>query len=115
MSPLDGIVQFNVNRNLSVFDAKKELNMIELELVEFSEAATLGDEYEQVDALADTIVFAVGAIHKMGYNPTAVLLETLKEINSRIGELDESTGKWEKDKNQDPATLYKAEYSTCKE
>lgn len=110
MAPLDNIVKFNINRNLSVFNAAKEQYYIELELAEFNEATALGDEHEQVDAMADVMVFAAGAIHKMGYDPTEVLKETLKEINSRQGEIDPVTGKWEKSKTQDPATLYKAVY-----
>lgn len=114
MGALKSIVKFNKERNLSVFNAEKERYYIELELGEFSEATALGDEHEQVDALADIIVFATGAIHKLGYNPKAVLKETLKEINSREGEIDPVTGKWEKSKTQPKETLYKADYRKCK-
>ena len=54
------------------------------------------------------------SIFNMGYDPNKCLLETCKEINSRKGAHDHSIGKWVKDKNQDPATLYKADYSKCK-
>ena len=111
MSAIDGILQFNKDRNLRLFNAVAERNMLAEELEEFEDATQNADEHEQVDALADTVVLAVGALHKMGYDPEAVLTETLKEINSRQGELNEATGKWEKDRNQDPTTLYKAVYT----
>lgn len=85
--------------------------MLSKEQIEFVEATVKHNEYEQVDALADIIVFATGALHKMGYDPEAVLSETLKEINSREGSVNESTGKWEKNPDQDPFTLYKAVYT----
>ena len=107
-NPLKGIVKFNQNRNLSTFNAEKERHSIDLELIEFDDAV---NEYEQVDALADVIVFSVGAIYKMGYDPEAVLRETAREINSREGEIDPVTGKWEKNRLQDPSTLYKAVYT----
>ena len=59
---------------------------------------------DMVDAFADIIVFCVGAIMKLGYNPEKVLAEVAMEINSRKGEMkngkfekyldDESKSKW---------------------
>ena len=43
------------------------------------------DKHYRVDAYADVIVFAVGALLKLGFNPEKVLLEVGKEINSRTG------------------------------
>jgi hypothetical protein len=111
MNPLDGIVKFNVDRKLETFDASAESTMLAEELQEFWSGYSLGDEYEMIDALCDIIVVAAGAIHKLGYDPTEVLSETVKEITSRQGTFNEVTGKWEKDRNQDPSTLYKAVYS----
>ena len=65
-----------------------------------------------VDAYCDVIVFAVGAIMKLGYDPEKALLEAGKEINSREGSMID--GKWTKDVNQNPSTLYKADYDKCK-
>lgn len=110
MNHLDQIVQFNKDQNLNVFNAFNEYDMLAKELQEFLEASQLPDEENQAEELADIIIIAVGAIHKLGYNPSQVLNEKIKVINSRKGELNGITGKWEKDKSQDPDTLYKAIY-----
>ena len=114
MDPIKGIVQFNQDRRLSTFDAMAEYNMLVEELQEFLVAASLQDQHETVDALCDMIVLSVGAIYKLGYDPTATLQETVKEITSRKGGFNQDTGKWEKDKTQDPATLYKAAYELAR-
>lgn len=112
--PLDSIVKFNVQRGLKLFNAKAELLMLEEELQEFKDAFQKNDEHEMVDALCDIIVLATGAIHKLGYDPTKALLETTNEIHSRKGAFNESVGKWQKDLNQDPASLYKANYDVAR-
>ena len=48
-----------------------------------------------IDALADIIVFATGAMAKLDYDPSAVMNEVHKEINSRTGSLID--GKFVKD------------------
>ena len=110
MNPLQGIVKFNQERNLVKFNGIAEYNMLMEELQEFLLAVSDNNEYEKVDALCDLIVIAAGAIHKLGYDPEESLVETVLEITSRNGSLNETTGKWEKDLNQDPKTLYKANY-----
>ena len=50
--------------------------------------------HDQIDAYGDIIVFAVGAISKLGYDPEKVLVEIAKEINSREGVM--INGKFEK-------------------
>ncbi len=62
-----------------------------------------------VDALADIIVFATGAIAKNGYSPSLVMDEVFKEIDSRKGTLVE--GKFVKDTSVVP---YKADFNNCK-
>ena len=66
--------------------------------------------HDRIDAHADQIVFAVGALLKLGMCPNAVLTETAKEINSRVGTMVD--GKFEKDltKSDD---WYTADYSNC--
>ena len=113
-NPINQIVDFNVDRNLVSFDSKLEYNMLFEELQEFMMAAAQEDEHEMVDGLCDVIVVAVGAIYKLGYYPDAALLETVREISSRKGAINQETGKWQKDLNQDPSTLYKADYITVK-
>jgi hypothetical protein len=68
---------------------------------------------DMVDAYGDIIVFCVGAIMKLGFDPQCVLSGIAKEINSRRGSFVD--GKWEKDKTQNPETLYKANFYGCYE
>lgn len=114
MNPIDGIIEFNIQRGLNDFNAIAEYKMLEEELNEFLTAHAENNEYEMLDALCDLIVFAVGGIYKLGYAPAAALQETVKEILSRKGTLDTVSGKWQKDKHQDPSTLYKANYAVAK-
>lgn len=114
MNPIKGIVQFNVDRNLSHFKGASEYAMITEELGEFVMAHAVDNEQEMVDALCDIIVLCTGAIHKLGFDPELALTETVKEISSRNGQINTFTGKWEKDLNQDPLTLYKAEYNNAR-
>lgn len=113
-NPINQIVDFNVDRNLVDFNSNLEYAMLFEELQEFMMASAQENEHEMVDGLCDVIVVAVGAIYKLGYYPDAALLETVKEISSRKGAIDQETGKWQKDLNQDPSTLYKADYTTVK-
>ena len=70
-------------------------------------------EDEKVDAFGDIIVFAVGAILKLGYDPERVLLEIGKEINSREGSM--IGGKFEKDLSIEAmAKWYRANFAECK-
>ncbi len=62
-----------------------------------------------VDAFADIIVFATGAIAKLGYDPNIVMDEVYKEINSRKGKLID--GKFIKDLKIIP---YKANFKIAK-
>lgn len=61
-----------------------------------------------VDAWADIIVFATGAMAKLGYDPSKVMEEVYKEINSRTGTMVE--GKFVKDPD---AKLYEADLAAC--
>lgn len=114
MTPLQSIVKFNEERNLTQFTLETELKMLLEEVTEFVEAAQINDLNEMIDALCDVIVVATGSIYKLGYDPTLALRETTKEILSRQGSINEETGKWEKNLNQDPDTLYKAQYQNTK-
>ncbi len=64
---------------------------------------------DRVDAYCDIIVFAIGAIMKLGHNPIIALEECGKEINSRVGTM--INGKFEKDLS---AETYKADYDNSK-
>lgn len=66
-----------------------------------------------VDAAADIIVFVTGIIRKMGYNPDIAMDEVLKEIESRVGSVQD--GKFVKDKSPEAqANWYKADFSKAK-
>lgn len=114
MCPLEGIVQFNIERNLVHYNGQAEYNMLLEELQEFLYANANNDEHEMVDALCDIIVVATGGLYKLGYDPKQALLETVKEITSRRGSFNSDVGKWCKDPNQDPDTLYQANYTNAK-
>jgi hypothetical protein len=114
LSALDEIVKFNKERNLLVFNKDTELVLLVEELGEFDYACGTQDKNAMVDALCDIVVVAIGGLFKLGYDPAAALLETTKEIRSRQGVLNTTTGKWEKYKDQDPSTLYSANYVPVK-
>jgi predicted HAD superfamily Cof-like phosphohydrolase len=131
MNMFDKIVAWNTERGLieKGFNHQKEVSFIIEELLESTgnydsitarEKATeialeitrdAQHEPEQIiDALFDTIIFATGAIVKLGYNPSDVMNEGFKEINSRTGTMVD--GKFVKDPN---AAKYTADFSTCKQ
>lgn len=111
MNEFDQIIEWNKERGRTTFNDDTEFDMLDEELEEFTDACLNKNDHEIVDALCDMIVLATGAIFKLGYNPTIALSETVKEISSRVGSVNTITGKWEKEPNQDPATLYKADYT----
>ncbi len=68
---------------------------------------------DQVDAFADVIVFACGALTKLGYDPERTLLEVGKEINSREGTMID--GKFTKNKSPEAKKKWvKADFTNCK-
>lgn len=82
-------------------------------------------KYPLTDVEANLIVIieiCSDMLAEMKYDFVKCMLETIKEISSRTQdpvqaiEWQESgaSGKWQKDKNQDAKTKYKANYSTCK-
>ena len=82
---------------------------------EVSEGLRAGSEHDVVDAYADIIVFAINAIEQHGYDAELVMDETIKEIESRKGEINPETKKFEKFKDEYHQSLWhKADYSKCK-
>ena len=66
-----------------------------------------------IDGACDIVVFSVGMMLKMGYNPKCSLNECLKEIESRTGKIID--GKFVKDTSEEAKKRwYKANYKTCK-
>ena len=122
--PLLEIMRLNQERYGTSFDFPKAMEKLNEELDEFEEGFAKADTHEMVDALADLIVIAAGEMVKLGFNPELCLKQTVKEIacreqdpaqaiawakgNKELGE------KWLKNSNQDPSTIYSADYSTCR-
>jgi len=70
-------------------------------------------EFNQLDAFGDIIVFACGAITKLGYNPELILTQVALEINSRKGTIID--GKFVKDKSPEAkAEWVRADFTKCK-
>lgn len=130
MDILSRIVKWNEERGLIQrgFNHEKEASFIIEELLESTGKFNSIDAQEEakkyssliidetpedkekiIDAWADIIVFATGAIAKLGYDPKEVMEEVYKEINSRTGKLVD--GKFVKDAD---AKIYTAEFSKCK-
>jgi hypothetical protein len=71
------------------------------------------DEHYEIDALADIVVIAKGEIVKKGYDIDMVMDETLKEIESRTGKIE--NGKFIKDTSEEAIKKwYKADYAKAK-
>ena len=108
------IIKFNEDRHLTSFNGPAELAMLSEELDELSVAIARNDEHGIIDALNDLRVLATGALWKYGQQPELSLKQTCKEITSRKGAFDPISGKWCKDPNQGPSTLYVADYTLSK-
>lgn len=67
-----------------------------------------------VDAACDSIIYNINFMEQAKYYGEKAIHETINEISSREGAYDEGAGKWCKNPNQDPSTLYKADYNSCK-
>ncbi len=131
MSILKRIIDWNNQRGLieKGFNQKNEVSFIVEELLEStgkydslsarekSEEITVDilkneenqNKEEIVDAFADIIVFATGAIGKLGYDPEIVIDEVLREIESRTGKMID--GKFVKDLD---VKMYKADFEKAK-
>lgn len=109
---LEGVVEWNVNRNLTTFNPSTSMTLLHREYEELLRHLLEGQP--TVDDFCDIIVVCAGAIYQQGYNPELAMMETVKEISSRQGSIDPTTGKWEKDRSQDPSTLYTANYDLSK-
>ncbi len=92
--------------NYDSFTAReKALAMAE----EIAGDATKVNEEGVIDAWADIIVFAIGAMIKLGYDPEKVLDEVCRQINTRTGSV--VNGKFVRDPDINP---YEADFSICK-
>ena len=79
-------------------------------------------ELNTLDAIIDNSVFSINEVELMGFDYDKSLREVIKEVSSReqcpiqkeqwlkYGAI----GKWQKNKNQNKATLYQADFSKAK-
>ena len=80
------------------------------------------NELEVIDAIQDIQVFCINETELMGYDNLKCNDEVFQEINSRQQDPQQfaewqkygASGKWQKRKDQEPLTLYKANYEVCK-
>ena len=110
----DSLAVFRKDRGLNIPKDLQYVDFILEELSEYKVAVEDEDTHGIIDALADIIVFSANEIANRGYDLDLVMKQVAKEILSRKGSLNEKTGKWEKDPNQDPSELYKANFELCK-
>lgn len=129
MDILTKIKEWNKERLLHKvpFDHIREASFIIEELLESTgaydsiTARTLAENYAKeiisasaeskeaiLDSFADIVVFAVGTMVKLGYDPARVMEEVFKEIDSRKGTV--INGKFVKDPH---AKRYTADFSQC--
>lgn len=74
---------------------------------------TKNSEFLVEDALCDIQVFAIGELMKLGQSPELALLETSKEINSRVGHIVD--GKFQKSITlENMKNWYTADYNKSK-
>jgi len=91
------------------------IDMMLEEVEELRLALLANNEHEIIDACDDLIVLSSNHIAQSGYDVDLTMKETVKEISSRTGEIDSTTGKWTKYHTPEAqAKWYKADYSTCK-
>ena len=75
-----------------------------------------------VDAIQDIQVFCINETELMGFDNIKCNKEVFSEINSREQDPEQkeewlkngAVGKWQKSKQQESCTLYKANYESCK-
>lgn len=93
-------------------------------LEQFKLAVEANDTPRMIVILDDIILISAESLLEINYQPTLTLKQVVKAISSReqdpIQAQAWATGnrqpgeKWKKNSNQDPETLYKADFSTCK-
>jgi len=118
MKWVDGLRRWRKDRNI-VAPQGAYIPSIQEELQEYADAQT---EHDRIDALADILVFTCNELEVEGYNIDLVMKQVVKHISARRQDpiqaeawfLNGPSGKWQKDPNQDPSTLYGPDYSLCK-
>ena len=89
-------------------------NKHDLSIFDIITSLTLSED-EFAFAIKLIIREAFTMLFNMGYDYQLCMKETIKEISSRTGAVDTTTGKWEKFKTDEAKALwYTADYSSCK-
>ena len=112
-----------ITRELSV--EQSTLEKLTDKLDQLKEAILITDNQTViVNLLHDISLIAAEGLLELKYQPILVLKQVVKEIQSRVQDPiqaqawatgDRQPGeKWKKMANQDPSTLYEADFSTCK-
>ena len=117
--------QLPTKLNTELVIEQSTLTRLEERLVVFKEAVLIADNQTViVNTLHDIIHIAAEGLLDLKYQPILVLKQIVKTISSRLQDPiqaqawasgDRQPGeKWKKMANQDPSTLYEADFSTCK-
>ena len=103
--------------------AKKTVEFM-MDLLAEKGISNLKSPEEIVDCMADTSVYSMDAISKLGYRPKCVMKEVGKEIITRKQDPKQKaewekhgpnpSDKWRKDSNQPEEEKYEADFSNCK-
>lgn len=106
-----------------IFDDKKVIEAIKQEILERYFVIDFElNEIRVVDTICDIQVFSINELGTMKYYPKKCMLETIKEVSSRLQDpkqkeewaKNEASGKWQKWAEQPKETLYIANYEKCK-
>jgi hypothetical protein len=82
----------------------------------------IGNRENKVEPLINILKHSKSMMIELGYDFEKCMIETIKEISSREQDPIQKeewskngpSGKWQKNKQQNPDTLYKADYESCK-
>lgn len=108
------IITFTVNAFGSI-ELYKGFTVSEMENIPDTRALAVSILEDIINRPYYVIYVCCKAMRVMGYNPYHCMLETLKEVSSRVGHYDESIGKFVKDtSDKAKSKWYKADYSSCR-
>lgn len=121
MTIFDRLETWRSNRNIKA-GTYDHLQLIGYLTEEITEGIRDDSEHESIDWRCDCIVFLLNSLEQDGYNAEMCIHETISEISSRLQDPEQmrawalggAFGKWQKDKEQDESTLYKADYLKCR-
>ncbi len=107
MTIINRIIEWNKKRNIPrTFIKEKEIAHITEEITEILRSNSIEGN---IDGFADIMVYIIGAIWKMKYDPELVMEEVLKHIESRKGKWDNEINKWVKEESN----IYYPDFKKC--